>query len=228
MNLEEYHRAKELESLGARLGGELADPTQSSLSIAYMPSLSEAYDVADGKTELLAWVAVANHSARIIRIQLVQIRFPWTVIRLLPKPRKVDDRGDSYYIPLDLHHSSLHIDTVVNHRLRRGECILPEECFEGWFLGSGIYSIPFNYVEAGKATAELLILAAGEPPVKLDLPVAVLRPKPPKNRQLQRKRWEPLFAHRDAPESPEPRPTSEAPRGIFNEVQEMEKILVEK
>lgn len=227
MNPKEYQRAKELESLGARLGGKLTDPTKSSLSIANIPSISEAYDVADGKTELLAWVVVANHSTRIIRIQHVRIRLPWTGIRLLRKPRKVDDRGDSYYMPLDPHHHSLHIDSVVNHRLRRGECIFPEECLEGWLLGFGIDSIPFDYVEAGKATAELLILAAGEPPVKLDLHVAVLCPRPPKKRELQRKRWEPLFAHPDTPESPESHPTSETPCGILNEVQEMEEILVE-
>jgi hypothetical protein len=54
----------------------------------------------------------------------------------------MDYQGDGYYVPLDNHRHPLHVETVLNHRLRRCERLISGECLEGFIVGFGIDVIP--------------------------------------------------------------------------------------
>src|ERR1700730_1066155 len=122
MKVRQFQRAIELKALGARVDSEVLEEMRAQyrpISICQVPGVHEIYDVSGGKTGLEVEIVVSNDSEQLIRIRDYRIMLPWTNISLLPKPRKTDSDGEAYYIPLDDHRHPLHVETVLNHRLKR-------------------------------------------------------------------------------------------------------------
>ena len=126
-----------------------------------IPSENVIYTRASGDMGLMVSLDIENVSDRIIRIETIRLKMPWSDHNFtwLPKlsSRELRERG-GYVLPACGTYG-FDFSVVLNHRFGRDFKLFPGDVCEGLLLGQSSSTVPDDYPDRAKIPMQLLVFA---------------------------------------------------------------------